>query len=353
MKGAYRYRPGTGSAAVLSDPNTPMSDVALAADSSTSRASRSAAPSLLAETIVQGGSASDPARDPAMPILSLPGFADCTLLGRGGMGVVYQARQLNLGREVAIKVMACGDQSDADRRLRLQWEAEAAARLQHPNIVQIFEIGHHEGLDYLLLELVAGGTLKQRIAGQRQPVRDAAELIETLARAVHQAHLGGVIHRDLKPDNVLLTPDCIPKISDFGLAQRLQAERGPLAGAVVGTVQYMAPEQAWGDSRLHQIGPAADVYSLGVMLYELLTGRVPFSGSNPRSVLEQVWSAQPRRLREQRADIPPDLEEICLKCLGKRRRSATPAPRPWPTIWPASRAANRCKPARLGRRSGY
>lgn len=238
-------------------------------------------------------------------------------LGEGGMGVVYKAEHLALKRVVAVKMIRSGALASADELLRFRIEAEAVARLQHPNIVQIFDVGQHEGLRYLSLEFVAGGTLAARIENKPQPPREAAAIVERLARAVHVAHLHGIVHRDLKPHNVLLAPDGMPKISDFGLAKLIAGDDGAHSYMMVGTAGYMAPEQAWGGGPASEIGPASDVYGLGVILYELLTGRLPFRGSTPRDTLEQVWTQEPPRPRSFQPGVPRDLETICLKCLEK------------------------------------
>jgi serine/threonine protein kinase/tetratricopeptide (TPR) repeat protein len=275
-------------------------------------------------------------------------FAILGELGRGGMGVVYRARQRGLNREVAVKVLLAGTHAGEEGRTRFRFEAAAAARLQHPRIVQIFGVGEHENLPYLVLELVAGGSLKQQLDGTPQPARDAARLVELLARAMHHAHERGVIHRDLKPANVLLVPsnhpDAVllrnhpgetgryePKITDFGLARQVgHGASGPTGaatqtGAIVGTPSYMAPEQAGGGAR--QAGPAADIYSLGAILYELLTGRPPFKGETPVDTLLLVQHEEPVPLRRLHPKVPRDLETICLKCLEKepRRRYAAAA----------------------------
>jgi serine/threonine-protein kinase len=242
-------------------------------------------------------------------------------LGRGGMGVVYQARQRGLNRPVALKMLLAGPHADPDQRARFRAEAEAVARLQHPHIVQIHEVGEADGRPFLSLEFVDGGTLKHRLSGAPRPARESARLVETLARAVHHAHQHGVLHRDLKPANVLLTADGTPKITDFGLAKQLPGPEGPAAGvrtesgAIVGTPNYMAPEQAAG--RLKEVGPAADTYALGTILYELLTGRPPFQGETPLDTLQQVVSEEPVPPAQLRR-LPRDLETICLKCLEKQ-----------------------------------
>ena len=204
-------------------------------------------------------------------------------------------------------------------------EAEAIARLHHPNIVQIYEVGEHDGRPFFSLEFVDGGSLHQRLAGKPRAAREAAQLVETVARAVHAAHQRGVIHRDLKPANVLLTADGVPKVSDFGLAKQLDDDSGQTqSGAIMGTPSYMAPEQATGQTR--DLGPPADVYSLGAILYELLTGRPPFRGASTFDTLEQVRRQDAVPPSQFVARLPRDVETICLKCLekepGKRYGSA-------------------------------
>jgi WD40 repeat protein/tRNA A-37 threonylcarbamoyl transferase component Bud32 len=259
-------------------------------------------------------------------VLSLPGYDILDTLGRGGMGVVYKARQQRLNRAVALKQLVCKQQRDLARARR---EAESLARLQHPNIVQIFEIVEHEGRIYLALELVEGGTLSARLRGKPQPAEASAQLVETLARAIHSAHLRGIVHRDLKPSNVLLAKSeavssgpasawsgFSPKITDFGIAKQLSFASGDTReGDVIGTPGYMAPEQAGGEAV--QVGPAADVYSLGVLLYELLTGRVPLLDANVVETLLRVRNEEPMPPRRLAPRLPRDLEIICLKCLRK------------------------------------
>jgi serine/threonine protein kinase/WD40 repeat protein len=251
---------------------------------------------------------------------AVPGYEILGELGRGGMGVVYQARQIPLNRLVALKMILAGAQAGNQDRVRLRIEAEAVARLQHPNIVQIHEVGESEGHPFLCLELVEGGSLAGQLDGTPWDSRRAAELVDTLARAVHAAHQRGVVHRDLKPANVLLTATGTPKITDFGLARRMDAVSGPTrTGAVLGTPSYMAPEQAEGET--HAIGPAADVYALGAILYELLTGRPPFRAATPLDTLLQVVADPPVPPSRWCPGVPPDLEAVCLKCLAKTPRS--------------------------------
>jgi eukaryotic-like serine/threonine-protein kinase len=272
-----------------------------------------------------------------------PGYALLGELGRGGMGVVYRARQLSLGRVVALKVIRAGALAGAEERARFRAEAEAAARLRHANVVQVYEVGEHDGLPYLALEYCPGGSLADALAGTPLPAAAAARLAETLAGAVEAAHRERVVHRDLKPANVLLAggdaaadappagPEreawfrsAVPKVTDFGLAKRLDEPGGTQSGAILGTPGYVAPEQAAGKSK--EVGPAADVYALGALLYECLTGRPPFQAATPLETLLQVLDMEPVPPRLLRPQLPRDLETICLKCLekdpGKRYASA-------------------------------
>ena len=230
---------------------------------------------------------------------SLPTVLGYTLLGelgRGGMGVVYKAQQTGLKRIVALKMVIGGGVAGPQQRQRFRTEAEAVARLQHPNIVQVFEVGEHDGLPFFSLEYCPGGSLAQRLDGTPLPPREAAQLVETLARAVQAAHEQKIVHRDLKPGNILLTSDGSPKIADFGLAKKLDAvEVLTESNAIVGTPSYMSPEQARGKSR--DLGPSADIYALGTILYELLTGRPPFKGATAMETLLQVAGDEPLRLR--------------------------------------------------------
>src|SRR5262245_28558687 len=269
-------------------------------------------------------------------------FVDYEILGevgRGGMGVVYKARHRTLGRMVALKVLRSTDSADL---ARFRSEAQAVARLQHPNIVQIFEVQEAAGRPFLALELVEGGSLAERIKGEPQPPREAAALVETLARAMAAAHQRGLVHRDLKPSNILLSrsstdftdstdltkrPESTssesvksvdlssPKISDFGLAKRLDQDLGQTqSGAIVGTPSYMAPEQAVDGAA---VGPPADIFALGTILYELIAGRPPFKGPSVLETLELVRHAEPTPPKQLQPGCPRDLETICLKCLHK------------------------------------
>jgi non-specific serine/threonine protein kinase/serine/threonine-protein kinase len=257
-----------------------------------------------------------PAAGPDVPLPSFPGHETIGKIGHGGMGAVYKARDTELERIVAIKTIAEGRFARPDQRERFRAEARAIARLRHPNIIAIHAIGEHDDQPYLTLEYAEGGSLAQRLIEKPMAPREAAGLLETLARAVHAAHQAGVVHRDLKPSNILLTAQGVPKVSDFGLAKLMDAESGrTVTGQVMGSPSFMAPEQAEGRSK--DVGPAADIYSLGSILYQALTGRPPFLGESQFETLKLVVSNEvvpPCRLRP---DVPRDLETICLRCLEK------------------------------------
>lgn len=297
---------------------------------------------------------------------SVPGYEVLELIGHGGMGVVYKARQLNLNRLVALKMVLAGELAGPETLARFRAEARAVAQLQHPNLVQIYEVGEHGGRPYLAFEYIAGGGLDQRLRGEPQPPSAAAKLIKTLANAIQFAHARGIVHRDLKPANILLSTSGkppaneprtamlsggsasaasqpaspadrrpssslenmtlsgtelsgiygFPKISDFGLAKDLENDsQQTKSGAILGTPSYMAPEQATG--RASAIGPATDVYALGAILYEMLTGRPPFRAPTVIETLDQVRSLEPVSLRRLQPTVPRDLDTICLKCLHK------------------------------------
>ncbi len=281
---------------------------------------------------------------PAGTPATLPGYEVHGELGRGGMGVVYRARQIKANRIVALKMILAGGHAGEAELTRFRTEAEALARLQHPNIVQVHEVGEHEGLPFFSLEFCGGGSLDRMLAGTPLPSMETARLVETLARAMHAAHQAGVIHRDLKPANVLLASggreppvpastgnsrpslaELTPKITDFGLAKKLDDGAGQTqSGAVVGTPSYMAPEQARGKSK--ELSPAVDIYALGAILYECLTGRPPFRAATPLDTILQVMADEPVPPSVLQSKTPRDLETICLKCLhkdpGKRYSSA-------------------------------
>jgi WD40 repeat protein len=252
----------------------------------------------------------------AVASISPPGYQIIKELGRGGMGVVYQALDVKLHRVVALKMVLAGAHAGRAELTRFVSEAEAVAHLQHPNIVQIFESGQHGGLPYFTLEFVAGGSLADKVREQPLPAREAAQVVEQLARGVAYAHDRGIVHRDLKPENVMLAADGTPKITDFGLAKRVEGSAHLTAtGAVVGTPSYMSPEQAAG--RTGTIGPPADVYALGAILYRLMTGRPPFQAATQLDTLQQVLEADPVPPKQLQRQTPVDLETICLKCLHK------------------------------------
>ncbi|MBX7103326.1 MAG: serine/threonine protein kinase [Gemmataceae bacterium] len=255
---------------------------------------------------------------------TIPGFEIERELGRGGMGIVYLARQLTLDRLVAIKMVIDGALTSPERRLRFLFEAELAARVRHPNVVAIHDVAAHAGRPYLVLEYVDGGSLADRLANGRPTYREAAALVATLADGIHAAHIQGVIHRDLKPGNILLTREgSNPKVTDFGLARnRHRSSDLTLTGHVLGTPGYMAPEQAAGEKN---VSPAVDVYSLGAILYECLTGRRPFVGKTTDEVISRLLHDAPVHPRSIVGNIPRDLEVVCLKCLEKEpaRRYAT------------------------------
>jgi serine/threonine protein kinase/tetratricopeptide (TPR) repeat protein len=241
-------------------------------------------------------------------------------LGHGGMGVVYKAWHRQLNRMVALKMIVDGKHAQPEYLKRFLNEAQAEARLHHPNIVQIYDIGEDHGCPYVILEMLEGGTLADSLKRTTQPNRAAARLVETLASAVHQAHQAGIVHRDLKPANVLFDRDGTPKIADFGLAKWFEVDQSQTqtqthTGEIMGTSSYMAPEQAQGD--VHKIGPRTDIYALGAILYEVLTGRPPFKGASQLETLHQVVFddvVPPSRIQPR---IARDLETICLKCLQK------------------------------------
>jgi WD40 repeat protein len=257
---------------------------------------------------------------------TIPGYEIAGEIGRGAMGVVYHARHVLLNRPCALKMILAGAHADPVATVRFLAEAEAVARLRHPHVVQIHHIGEADGLPFLELEYVEGGSLDRRLDGTPWPARRAAALVELLARGMAEAHRLGLVHRDLKPSNILLSAEDLPKIADFGLAKAVAADRGLTAtGSILGTPSYMAPEQAGGKTK--DVGPAADVYALGAILYELLTGRPPFRGATVLETLEQVKAAEPVPPSRLVPGLPRDVETIALKCLqkdpGKRYESAT------------------------------
>jgi hypothetical protein len=268
-----------------------------------------------------------PAGSPDAPP-AVPGYEVLGVLGRGGMGLVWMARHLRPDRTVALKVLRAGLPADADARRRFRAEAEALARLQHPGIVQVYEVGEQAGQPYFALEYCAGGSLAAKLAGAPLPPAEAAALLEAVARAVHHAHRQGLVHRDLKPANILLAsadwapPGYAPKVSDFGLARWLTADSTQLtrSGGVLGTPSYAAPEQVEGAA-----GPPADVYALGAVLYECLTGRPPFKAATVLETLELARTREPVPVRQEQPGVPRDLETVCLKCLEKEPHRRYPS----------------------------
>lgn len=255
--------------------------------------------------------------------LELPGYEIGNEIGRGGMGVVYRARHVALGRPVALKVLLGGVHAPEKERERFRREASTAAGFQHPDIVRVYEVGEHCGVAYFAMEFVAGGSLDRRLDGTPWPASAAAKLVETVARAVQHAHDRGVVHRDLKPANILLaydrearTTNPSPKVTDFGLARLLESNGVQTrTGSLLGTPSYMAPEQVSGSTR--EIGPPADVYALGAILYELLVGRPPFADPDVVETLVQVRFHDPVPPRRFRPALPRDLDTVALKCLQK------------------------------------
>jgi serine/threonine-protein kinase len=238
------------------------------------------------------------------------------VLGEGGMGVVYKARQERPNRLVAVKMVLGGVLAGSAALARLRTEVEAAGRLQHPAIVQVFDYGEQDGRPYFVMEHLSGGSLARRLREGPLLERSAAELVRTLARAIHTAHQQRVVHRDLKPANVLLSAADEPKIADFGLAVLLDGtDRQTENEAVLGTPAYMAPEQARGD--VAAVGPLSDVYGLGAILYEALTGQAPFRGASRASLLRSVRTCEPVPPSRLRHGLSPDLEAVCLRCLSK------------------------------------
>src|SRR5262249_54248463 len=261
-----------------------------------------------------------------LPLPQVPGYEVESVLGRGGMGVVYRARHLRLNRLVALKMALAGSSTGPNERERFRREVEAVAALRHPNVVQVYDVGDADGRPYFTMELMDGDGRARKLAGAPQPPRQTAALLATLAGAVQAAHEAGVLHRDLKPGNVLLTADGTPKVSDFGLARRLDAdERLTLSGAFIGTPGYTAPAQARGGPGAGR--PRAGGYALGAILYECLTGRPPFRAGTAAATLQQVVADEPVAPRRLNPSVPADLETICMKCLSKEpaRRYASAA----------------------------
>ena len=254
---------------------------------------------------------------PRLSLLS--DFGDYELLeelGRGGQGVVYRARQSSLNRTVALKVIALGHWATETHLKRFRREAEAAASLEHPRIVPIYEIGERDGAYYFSMQLVEGGQLDTLVRQEPLPLRRAAEMIANVARTVHFAHEHGILHRDIKPGNVLLDAEGEPHLADFGLARLVETESTVTRTMeVLGTPSYIAPEQAAGQGA--QLTSATDVYGLGAVFYQLLTGHPPFAGGTTYETIRLVLETEPRNPRLWNPKVDRDLTTICLKCLEK------------------------------------
>ena len=264
-------------------------------------------------------------------------------LGRGGMGVVYKAVQRRADRLVAVKLILGGTASDEESRERFESEVQTLARLRHPNIVPVFEVGDEEGCPYFSMEYMPGGSLAEKAKRSPLAAAEAAGIVEQLAAAVEAAHAVGVLHRDIKPGNVLLDQDGIPKLTDFGLAKRLDCDEGLThTGSVLGTPGYMPPEQARGE---RDLTPAADVYSLGTTLFALLAGRPPFAGQSFHDTLQNVIAADPPRLRQLRLKSRTNSKPFASSASKRSPRAATPRPKSWPRTWLAGKAAPRRSPA--------
>jgi serine/threonine protein kinase len=320
---AYRRRAGERPAAAEYAEHCP-DDEALVAEVFRQEAERGGAVtrSRRAEPTGRGD---DPAPGAAPPWPAVPGYEILEVLGRGGMGVVYKALQVSARRLVALKMIRDGALAGPEHRARFAIDVEATARFEHEYVVRIYEVGEHDGLPFFSMQLAEGGSLDRKLEGGQPPPHQAARLVRALADAVQHAHEKNIVHRDLKPANVLLRADGRPLVTDFGLAKRLDRDtRLPGSRTVMGTAEYMAPEQARGDQ---PVGPASDVYGLGAILYELLAGRPPFAGASWEAVIRHVLDDDPWPPSRIRRGVPPDLEAVCLKCLEKDPTKRYPSAR--------------------------
>jgi predicted Ser/Thr protein kinase len=278
---------------------------------------------IISDSIGSENNSSDPPSGPLDKADSIPGYEILGELGRGGMGVVYRARHMALNRTVALKMILAGGHASEEQLARFRAEAESVAQLHHPNIVEVYDIGEQRGLPFFSQEYIDGKSLKDEIAGKPQRFKNAAGMVETIALAMHYAHRHGIVHRDLKPENVLLSKDGVLKVMDFGLAKNLDSDSSQTrTGTIMGTPNYMAPEQGRGEK---QVGPLADVYALGAILYEMTTGRPPFLAATAVQTLTLLLNQEAVPPSQLQPNIPADLETITLKCLQKdpQKRYAT------------------------------
>jgi serine/threonine-protein kinase len=262
-------------------------------------------------------SAVGPAAGPDPDLVADGRFELLGEVGRGGMGVVYRARQVGLGRVVALKMILAGSMASTEQHRRFQAEARVAARVQHPHVVQVYETGQINGLPYIVMQYVEGCSLADRLRAGPLPVGEAVRVVAAVARAVADLHAHDIVHRDLKPSNILLDAAGRPYVTDFGLAKLVEGDSGMTqSGTILGTPAYMPPEQATGHGK--EVGPAADVYALGAVLYECLTGRPPFREEAPLDTLLAVLESEPEPPRRLNPAVPRVLERVCLQCLDKQ-----------------------------------
>ena len=312
----------------------------VSADQNNTSAGRTApTPASLRTMLVKPSRATraNPWRATILPLgASIRYFGDYVLLrrlGRGGMGEVWLANQTSLdNRAVAVKTLRAAD-LDAKDRVRFRNEAEAIAALDHPNLIEIYEVGEHEGEPFYSMKLYSGGSLNDHLSEFHDDPKRTARVMSAVARAVHHVHQRAILHRDLKPANVLLDERGEPHVADFGLAKRLDIDRSlsTIPGAILGTPPYMSPEQAIG--RKGAVTTSSDVYGLGAILYSLLTGDAPFAGDSVPEVLQAVCEQAPEPPSRHNPKLPRDLEVICLKCLEKSPQHRYPSAACWPKIW--------------------